>query len=107
MSTNNMSEPRKPNKVRRYKLPPSECNPALDDPTPDYMNLLGMISGMCSLRLKLKWCAWAAVYRFFTSFATSWSSEHTKQMMSPSFMLSISAVVMSYLQNPQPMTPPW
>ncbi|KAB0388087.1 hypothetical protein FD755_003043 [Muntiacus reevesi] len=89
-----------------YKPPPSECNPALDDPTPDYMNLLGMIFSMCGLMLKLKWCAWVAVYCSFISFANSRSSEDTKQMMS-SFMLSISAVVMSYLQNPQPMTPPW
>ncbi|KAJ6668049.1 hypothetical protein lerEdw1_016370 [Lerista edwardsae] len=59
------------------------------------------------LRLaKLKWCAWIAVYCSFISFANSRSSEDTKQMMS-SFMLSISAVVMSYLQNPQPMSPPW
>uniref|UniRef100_A0A3Q1LRE0 PAT complex subunit Asterix n=1 Tax=Bos taurus TaxID=9913 RepID=A0A3Q1LRE0_BOVIN len=55
---------------------------------------------------ELKWCAWVAVYCSFISFANSRSSEDTKQMMS-SFMLSISAVVMSYLQNPQPMTPPW
>lgn len=99
MSTNNMSDPRRPNKVLRYKPPPSECNPALDDPTPDYMNLLGMIFSMCGLMLKLKWCAWVAVYCSFISFANSRSSEDTKQMMS-SFMLSISAVVMSYLQNP-------
>lgn len=38
---------------RRYKPPPSECNPALDDPTPDYMNLLGMIFSMCGLMLKV------------------------------------------------------
>uniref|UniRef100_A0A1D5RF59 Lysosomal alpha-mannosidase n=1 Tax=Macaca mulatta TaxID=9544 RepID=A0A1D5RF59_MACMU len=50
--TNNMSDPRRPNKVLRYKPPPSECNPALDDPTPDYMNLLGMIFSMCGLMLK-------------------------------------------------------
>uniref|UniRef100_G3UA66 PAT complex subunit Asterix n=12 Tax=Eutheria TaxID=9347 RepID=G3UA66_LOXAF len=106
MSANSMSDPRRPNKVLRYKPPPSECNPALDDPTPDYMNLLGMIFSMCGLMLKLKWCAWVAVYCSFISFANSRSSEDTKQMMS-SFMLSISAVVMSYLQNPQPMTPPW
>ncbi|CAO2613399.1 PAT complex subunit Asterix [Lemmus lemmus] len=106
MSTNNMSDPQRPNKVLRYKPPPSECNPALDDPTPDYMNLLGMIFSMCGLMLMLKWCAWVAVYCSFISFANSRSSEDTKQMMS-SFMLSISAVVMSYLQNPQPMTPPW
>ena len=55
---------------------------------------------------QLKWCAWVAVYCSFISFANSRSSEDTKQMMS-SFMLSISAVVMSYLQNPQSMTPPW
>ncbi|MBZ3875753.1 Protein Asterix [Sciurus carolinensis] len=53
MSTNNMSDPRRPNKVLRYKPPPSECNPALDDPTPDYMNLLGMIFSMCGLMLKV------------------------------------------------------
>lgn len=37
----------------RYKPPPSESNPALDDPTPDYMNLLGMIFSMCGLMLKV------------------------------------------------------
>ncbi|KAL1767329.1 Asterix [Sigmodon hispidus] len=99
-----MSNPRRPNKVLRYKPPPSECNPALDEPTPDDMNLLGRIFSMCGLRLKRKWCAWVAVY--FISFANSRSSEDTKQMMS-SFMLSVSAVVMSYLQNPQPMTSRW
>uniref|UniRef100_A0A4W3GXN5 PAT complex subunit Asterix n=1 Tax=Callorhinchus milii TaxID=7868 RepID=A0A4W3GXN5_CALMI len=90
----------------RYKPPSSDNNPTLEDPTPDYMNLLGMIFSMCGLMLKLKWCAWIAVYCSFISFANSRSSEDTKQMMS-SFMLSISAVVMSYLQNPQPMSPPW
>ncbi|KAI9529144.1 Protein Asterix [Dissostichus eleginoides] len=122
MSSNNMSDLRRPAKILRYKAPSTESNPTLEDPTPDYMNLLGMIFSMCGLmlkgcrprsgpiapfgRLKLKWCAWIAVYCSFISFANSRSSEDTKQMMS-SFMLSISAVVMSYLQNPQPMSPPW
>ncbi|KAL3066297.1 hypothetical protein OYC64_016284 [Pagothenia borchgrevinki] len=106
MSSNNMSDLRRPAKILRYKAPSTEANPTLEDPTPDYMNLLGMIFSMCGLMLKLKWCAWIAVYCSFISFANSRSSEDTKQMMS-SFMLSISAVVMSYLQNPQPMSPPW
>ncbi|CAL8328561.1 unnamed protein product [Merluccius merluccius] len=106
MSSNNMADPRRQNKILRYKPPSTESNPTLEDPTPDYMNLLGMIFSMCGLMLKLKWCAWIAVYCSFISFANSRSSEDTKQMMS-SFMLSISAVVMSYLQNPQPMSPPW
>uniref|UniRef100_A0A8C3IIH1 PAT complex subunit Asterix n=7 Tax=Euteleostomi TaxID=117571 RepID=A0A8C3IIH1_CHRPI len=106
MASNSMADPRRPNKVLRYKPPSTENNPTLEDPTPDYMNLLGMIFSMCGLMLKLKWCAWIAVYCSFISFANSRSSEDTKQMMS-SFMLSISAVVMSYLQNPQPMSPPW
>ena len=88
------------------QAPPSQYNPGLDGPTPDHMNLLGTIFSMCRLVPKLKWCAWVAVYCSFISFAASQSSEDTKQMMR-GFMLSISAVVTSYLQNPQPMTPPW
>ncbi|XP_061626645.1 protein Asterix isoform X2 [Phyllopteryx taeniolatus] len=82
MSSNNMSDPRRQNKILRYKPPTTETNPTLEDPTPDYMNLLGMIFSMCGLMLKLKWCAWIAVYCSFISFANSRSSEDTKQMMS-------------------------
>ncbi|KAL3868150.1 hypothetical protein ACJMK2_040984 [Sinanodonta woodiana] len=105
MSTaNNASDPRRPNKITRYKATASSGSQ--EDPTPDYMNLLGMIFSMCGLMMKLKWCAWCAVYCSFISFSNSRASEDTKQILS-SFMLSISAVVMSYLQNPQPMSPPW
>ncbi|KAJ3637763.1 hypothetical protein MTP99_001195 [Tenebrio molitor] len=61
---------------------------------------------MCGLMMRLKWCAWVALYCSCISFANSRLSDDTKQILS-SFMLSISAIVMSYLQNPQPMTPPW
>ena len=71
-----------------------------------FMNILGMIFSMCGLMMRLKWCAWVALYCSCISFANSKVSDDTKQILS-SFMLSISAVVMSYLQNPQPMTPPW
>lgn len=37
----------------RYKPPSTETNPTLEDPTPDYMNLLGMIFSMCGLMLKV------------------------------------------------------
>lgn len=37
----------------RYKPPATETNPALEDPTPDYMNLLGMVFSMCGLMLKV------------------------------------------------------
>lgn len=39
--------------VCRYKPPSTESNPTLEDPTPDYMNLLGMIFSMCGLMLKV------------------------------------------------------
>ncbi|KAK9730113.1 PAT complex subunit Asterix [Popillia japonica] len=65
-----------------------------------------MIFSMCGLMMRLKWCAWVALYCSCISFANSRLSDDTKQILS-SFMLSISAIVMSYLQNPQPMTPPW
>ncbi|KAG2471421.1 ASTER protein, partial [Polypterus senegalus] len=92
MSSNNMNDPRRQNKIFRYKPPTTENNPTLEDPTPDYMNLLGMIFSMCGLMLKLKWCAWIAVYCSFISFANSRSSEDTKQMMS-SFMFPTDPIL--------------
>ncbi|XP_050023287.1 PAT complex subunit Asterix [Dermacentor andersoni] len=103
-SSNNVSDPRRTDRINRYKAP-SAGTPG-DDPTPDYMNVLSMIFSMCGLMLKLKWCAWVALYCSSISFANSRINDDTKQILS-SFMLSISAVVMTYLQNPQPMTLPW
>merc|ERR1711973_603818 len=99
----NPNDPRRPNKIFRYKPSP---NKPIDDPTPDYMNLLGMIFSMLGLMMKLKWAAWSAVYCSFISYSNARSTEDTKQMFS-SFLLSVSAVVMSYLQNPQPMAASW
>ncbi|KAJ8263838.1 hypothetical protein GJAV_G00141880 [Gymnothorax javanicus] len=52
MTSNSMSDPRRQNKILRYKPPSTDSNPTLEDPTPDYMNLLGMIFSMCGLMLK-------------------------------------------------------
>ena len=67
------SDPRRPNKVVRYRPPPVAENSSApaDDPIADYMNLLGMVFSMCGLMMKLKWCAWVAVYCAFISFANS------------------------------------
>ncbi|XP_058833717.1 protein Asterix [Topomyia yanbarensis] len=101
-------DPRRPDKVNRYKPVDSgnQGSGVGDDLMPDYMNILGMIFSMCGLMMKLKWCAWLALYCSCISFANSRVSDDAKQVLS-SFMLSVSAVVMSYLQNPTPMTPPW
>ena len=82
----------------------TQPNPS-DDLTPDYMNILGMIFSMCALMMRVKWAAWLAIYCSCISFANTKFNDDTKQIMS-SFMLSISAVVMSYLQNPAPMSLP-
>ncbi|XP_020295490.1 protein Asterix [Pseudomyrmex gracilis] len=103
---NSSTDPRRPDKEVRYK-PPGSNNPGQqEDLPPDYMNVMGMIFSMCGLMMRLKWCAWVALYCSCISFANSRVSEDAKQIIS-CFMLSISAVVMSYVQNPQPMTPPW
>ena len=60
---------------------------------------------MCALMMRVKWAAWLAIYCSCISFANTKFNDDTKQIMS-SFMLSISAVVMSYLQNPAPMSLP-
>lgn len=151
MNTNAPTDPRRPNKITRYSLirlkisvnlfihslivlsisryKAPEAQAAQDDPTPEYMNVLGMIFSMCGLMMRMKWCAWVALFCSCISFANSRANDDAKQMLS-SFMyvhystsqfsiqttifsflsssrLSISAVVMCYLQNPQPIVPPW
>ncbi|GMT14520.1 hypothetical protein PFISCL1PPCAC_5817 [Pristionchus fissidentatus] len=101
----NSSDPRRPNKIVRAK-PVDLSQSVFEDPLPDYMNVLGMVFSMCGLMLRLKWSAWAALFCSCVSFANTRSSDDAKQIVS-SFMLSVSAVVMSYLQNPQPIYPPW
>ncbi|XP_037940537.1 protein Asterix [Teleopsis dalmanni] len=105
---NSTVDPRRKEKVVRYKPPSTQGQSGApnEDLMPDYMNILGMIFSMCGLMMKLKWCAWFALYCSCISFASSRVSDDAKQVLS-SFMLSVSAVVMSYLQNPSPMTPPW
>ncbi|KRX73361.1 Protein Asterix, partial [Trichinella sp. T6] len=84
----------------RYK--PVDPSAPPDDPVADYMNILGMIFSMCGLMMRLKWCAWVALYCSFVSFSNSKITDDAKQIVS-SFMLSISSVVMCYLQNPTPI----
>uniref|UniRef100_A0A915Q6Z6 ribonuclease Z n=1 Tax=Setaria digitata TaxID=48799 RepID=A0A915Q6Z6_9BILA len=88
---------KRPSRIVRYKPVDPQSSLALtDDPIPEYMNVLGM----------MKWCAWIALLCSCVSFANARTSDDAKQIVS-SFMLSISAVVMTYLQNPQPIIPPW
>lgn len=49
--TGSSTDPRRPNKIFRYK---PLANKPTDDPTPDYMNLLGMIFSMCGLMMKVR-----------------------------------------------------
>ncbi|CAF0809569.1 unnamed protein product [Didymodactylos carnosus] len=90
---------RRPARIHRFR--PSLITP-IDDSLPDYMNLLGMVFSMCSLMLKIKWCAWIAIFCAFVGFANQRANDDAKQVLS-SFMLSISAVVVTYMQNPQPL----
>ncbi|CAK9816263.1 Protein Asterix [Anthophora quadrimaculata] len=104
---NSSSDPRRPEREIRYKptVSSSQSQPVINSTT-DYVNMIAMVLSMSGLMMKLKWCTWAALYCSCISFANSKITEDNKQVLS-SFMLSISAIVMSYLQNPQPMTPPW
>lgn len=54
----------------------------------------------------LKWFLFNFDCLYFCSFANSRLYDDSKQIFS-SFMLSISAVIMTYLQNPLPMTLPF
>ena len=117
------NDPRRPDKIKRYKS--SYSLQFSDDQLQEYMNVIGMVLSMCGLMMKvkfrysifkkvqikifyfkIKWCAWLSVLCSFVGFANAKSGDDTKQVLS-CFMLSVSAVVMSYLQNPAPMNLPF
>lgn len=58
MSSAAFVDPRRPEKVRRFKANQNNGQTASpnEDLMPDYMNILGMIFSMCGLMMKLKWC---------------------------------------------------
>lgn len=102
----NAESVKRPDRIVRYKPVTTVQGGSQEDLMPDYLNILGMIFSMLGLMMKLKYCAWIALYCSCISFANSRVTEDAKQVLS-SFMLSVSAVVMSYLQNPSPMTASW
>jgi len=109
MHSNNFTDYRRSDKIVRYKPPVEGAAQVLDDAPSEFANMcgmLGMLFSMFGLMMRQKWCAWIAIYCTCISFVNSRVSDDSKQMIS-TFMLALSAVVMSYMQNPQPMTPPW
>jgi hypothetical protein len=97
------ADPRRPEKARRTMR---NSGMTFEDFTSDYMSVIGMLFSMFGLMMRMKWCAWIAIYCSCIGFASSRIQDDAKQIFS-SYMLSISAVVMSYLQNPSPMTFPF
>ena len=57
---NSANSPRRPTKIFRYK--PSSNKPG-DDPTADYLNLLGMFFSMCGLMMRV-----SLILVFFVNF---------------------------------------
>jgi hypothetical protein len=79
---NSSADPRRPDRVIRYSNPllaqqnaqaqsGGQSNASGDDLTPDYMNVLGMVFSMCALMMRMKWCAWIALYCSCISFANT------------------------------------
>lgn len=66
MSSSTSVDPRRPEKVKRYKAAQNGAQPVSgsEDLMPDYMNILGMIFSMCGLMMKLKWCGMYCNPRF-------------------------------------------
>lgn len=111
-------DPRRIDKINRYKAPQIQGQSAGgDDYMPDYMNILGklnigcylydilikslyisgMVFSMCALMMKLKWCAWLALYCSCISFANSRASDDAKQVI---FSLNYGyLIVKQYVNN--------
>ncbi|KAG5442952.1 Protein Asterix [Clonorchis sinensis] len=104
MSSVVSTDPRRPKKLKRFVPLSSDATPL--DQTIDYLNFFGMILSMCGLLFEVKLAAWTAVICAFVTYANSRAGEDKKQLIS-GFMLSISALMICYMHNPQPMPLPW
>lgn len=74
-----------------------------EDNTTEITNVVGILLSMMGILLKYKTCAWLGVLVAGVSFANLRANYDGKQVMS-TFMLSLSAVFMCYLTNPQPLS---
>ena len=78
LSSFTWENPIREEKIHRYR-PAALSVQQANDPMPDYLNLLTMVFSMCGLLMKIKWCAWAAVFCSITSYANSRSPEDARQ----------------------------
>lgn len=74
-----------------------------EDNTTEVTNVVGILLSMLGILMKYKTAAWLGVLVAGVSFANLRANYDGKQVMS-TFMLSLSAVFMCYLTNPQPIS---
>merc|ERR1712226_348699 len=67
------------------------------------MNLLTMIFSMCAMLMKIKWCGWAGVVCAVVGYTSARSIEDARQILS-SALLGVSAIIMSYMHTPGPLS---
>lgn len=63
------------------------------------MNLLAMIMSMMAMLMKVKWAGWIAIFASVIGYATSQSTEDSRQILS-SVMLGVASTFMSYMHTP-------
>ncbi|GBM38663.1 Protein Asterix [Araneus ventricosus] len=103
-NVNNSDDPKRPDAIHRYQFPTRvDIRGDAYFTTQELFDVFAILLSMFGLFMKLTWCTWVALFCSTISFAHSQANDDTKEVFY-SFMMSISAVVMSYLQNPQPMT---
>ena len=113
MSKYEKSNPKDPSNIHaykpeRYSFAPSNAQGQLqhsgaglhsEDQTGVLMNLLAMIMSMMAMLMKVKWAGWIAIFASVIGYATSQSTEDSRQILS-SVMLGVASTFMSYMHTP-------
>ncbi|CAL1276310.1 unnamed protein product [Larinioides sclopetarius] len=103
VNVSNSNDPKRPDKIHRYHFPTtSDLRGDVGFTTQEVFDLLAIIWSLNGLLMKLTCCTWIALFCSTIGFAHS-RGNYSKIEVFSSFMLSFSAILMSYLQNPQPM----
>nr|CDS31831.1 expressed protein [Hymenolepis microstoma] len=97
MSSYIKEDPRRSNKIHRYRPPEM-----IGDAYIELVNLFGLVMTIGGLWLHSKFCAWIAVFCTLLTITNSRSSDDIKQLITMT-LFAASVLVMSYYQNPTPL----
>ncbi|KAI8806412.1 hypothetical protein BJ742DRAFT_816752 [Cladochytrium replicatum] len=87
-----IADPKRPEAVVKFRMPPG-----LKDPSDDVSNILAMILGSAGLVLKMRMLSWGALIVAATTWMNTRLSAPTSNMLTSGFSFAMMGIVTTYM----------